>query len=139
MMAEQDEVSIQVAFNLSQLQIQEVFRLLQLADDYHLKHKYPEMIHTLIATKLSVVQSLTDVERKVLAKKEKALKIYLLKEHWAKEISWTVYNDPKYNQIFQKVKGDLQGLAEDYKESLMDIIEKHGYLIKHMEDFKRMF
>ena len=143
-MKEQEEIAVQVAFNLSSLQIQEVFRLLQLADDYYLKREYTKVIHTLVATKLSVIQSLTKGERTKLSTREINIKRLLIKERIQSDLS-EGYGAPRgmdysmARSICKKIKGNLKQAVEEYKTELMDILEVHGYLIKHMEDFKKMF
>jgi len=104
----------QVAFNMSIMQIQEVFRLLQESTNCYLKGNYRQMFFTLKAVKLSVIQSLSPEQRQSLENQEQAITKCETKAEWFKG-------------------------TEKYRTLLMDILEEKGYLIKKMEDYKKMF
>ena len=140
---EQEEKQMEVAFNLSSLQIGEVFRLLQLADNCYLSGDYIGMVKCLGCAKLSVIQSLTQTERKQLLKDEKEMNFHL---SYARKYGddWKRLNygerELKTADYFQrKFKGSLKSKAEQYKTRLMDFLEVHGYLIKKMQDYTTMF
>lgn len=132
-----------VAFNMSGLQIEEVFRLLQKANNYYLNNDYTQMVHTLIAVKLSVIQSLGDKERSLLKSLEVDMMPLIKRDNFFR--NWNNYNIERTEETrslykyYSKIIGDLKDKAENYKIQLMDILEQYGYLIKKLEEYKEMF
>ena len=107
-----------VAFNLSQLMMMELHRLLQRTHNHYLNCEWTKCFHTLRCIKFNVIQNLTEDERKEL--KEVELK----------------------TNLRANTKGELEDLriiTETYHEIIMDFLEAHGYLVKEKEDHKRMF
>lgn len=107
-----------VAFNLSQLMMMELHRLLQRTHNHYLNCEWTKCFHTLRCIKFNVIQNLTEDERKELKKVE-------LKTN-----------------LRANTKGELEDLriiTETYHEMIMDFLEAHGYLVKEKEDHKRMF
>lgn len=107
-----------VAFNLSQLMMMELHRLLQRTHDHYLNCQWTKCFHTLRCIKFNVIQNLTEDERKQL--KEIELKTNL-RAHSREGLE------------------ELRISTERYHEMIMDILEAHGYLVKEREDHKRMF
>lgn len=136
-----------VAYNLSLLQIQEVFRLLQKANDYYLNNKFAHVFHALRCAKMSCIQNLSQEERNLLDRMEKDLDLLvsvdnIMKDEKFQNPSKLSAKESSIYNIVMKVKKNGKNLrveVEKYKEILMDILESHGYLIKKMEDIKSAF
>lgn len=141
-MSEEDSKS--VAFNLSVMQIQEVFRLLSMSNDQYLKGRYEDMLHSLKCCKLSVIQNLSEEERDKLKEMENEIEPLLYKQTFLRR--WRNFDIDRNDQLMKNIHaklskspGNFLDLLEGYKIYFMDVLEKHGYLIKKMEDFKKMF
>lgn len=128
-----------VGFNMSALQIGEVFNLLSKSNTYFLAGDFLRMRDCLIAVKLSAIQSFKPEERKALKDLENSMEIPAAMEHIYK-------NKSELNKSFESMirkgkphKKNFKELVIEYKELLMDTLEAHGYLIKKMEDYTTMF
>ena len=131
-----------VAFNLSLLQIQEIFNLLTLANKYFLEYKYIKMVHTLRCVKLSVIQNLTDKEREELAEMERGMKSLIDKDRILRHIKGHRLASEKKTKLIKQcesIGGNIEEKAEEYKITLMDMLEKHNFLIKKLADSKHLF
>ena len=107
-----------VAFNLSQLMMIELHRLLQRSHNYYLQCDWKRCFHTLRCIKFNVIQSLTKEEREQLRHLEDTTLLMTRN---------------------QQQRNELRKRTEEYNEMLMDVLEAHGFLVKEREDHKKMF
>lgn len=132
-----------VAFNISLLQVQHFFELLKLADTYYLSGDSVSMFYVLKTAKMSIIQSFSDTERKTFTELENKILPHLQKNMYNTKIKGTIYNKDEFKTIvgpaLLKIKGNFQEEIENYKILLMDTSEAHGYLLKKLEDYKKMF
>ena len=132
-----------VAFDLSVYLVQEIYKLLIRANSYYLKANYLLAFNQLKCIKLNAIQDFKDTEREELKDMENKFKPYIIYESHKKQCEEKGEINNKTLEILQKklyVEGDeLMEMYEQYKIRLMDILDKHGYLVKKAVDHKSMF
>jgi len=108
-----------------------------------LKSQFLLAFHYLKGVKLSAIQSFTPQERTNLKEAEEKFKPHILYSNLKNQVDELGDNNNERLIALKKelypTGNELMELFEDYKIVLMDILEKHGYLIKKAIDHARMF
>lgn len=122
----QQDHNSQVAWNLSSSLIMEVSELLVKADQEYLQGKPDNAYYSMKAIKMRIVNSLNAEERKYLkAMESKVVRWVSIANMYASKY--------KYKEASQ-ARAVLAEKYEEYNETIMDLLDKYGYLIQRKED-----
>lgn len=119
-----------VSWNLAAGIIMEIQNLLAKANTNYISGRITKCFHCLKAIKMRIIQNLSQEERLHLKKLEEEIhkKMYALES--------TSTEDGKEWHI---AKGEVCNLVENYNETILDLLDKYGFLIEKKQDYKKMF
>lgn len=124
------EKTEQVAWNLSIELLREIGGLLNKASSFMLMRQPAKSFEALYCVRGRVIQSLTKEERDALDKMEEKIRSYIILN--TEEIE---ESSPK---LWGKVNKLLYSSINEYNISLMDMLNKYGYLLQKKEDTTKM-
>jgi hypothetical protein len=124
------EKTEQVAWNLSIELLREIGSLLNKSSSFMLMRHPDKSFEALYCVRSRVIQSLTKDERETLDKMEEKIRSYIiLNSEEIEETSPVLWN--KVNKL-------LYHSINEYNISLMDMLNKYGYLLQKKEDTTKM-
>lgn len=121
-------LSEEVAWNMDSDHLMQISNLLNQADSHYLDCNFQKCALTLKGVKLQIIQNLNPEERVKLKRKEEQIHLHIsiqniANREFSKELSRSLLE--KINKIktycFPKI-------IEDYREMLMDLLAKYGFL-----------
>lgn len=134
-----DDTTDQVSFSMDIVQLQEIFRLIQRANEYYLSGMYGDSFEAMKTCKFCFIQSLTEQERKSLVNLENEMKQYLVayklnqaRDDW--ELTMDKDAQARLNKKLRKKIPLLQEKLEQYRTAIMDLLDAYGYLSKKKKD-----
>jgi len=123
-----------VAWNTSSGLVCELANKRSNANNLFISGNIKRAMNTLIALKQSTIQSFTKEEREALSKIEKRfnrVSMYL-------SASISASFNPNLREAFMLATQHARNIYSEYNETLMDILNKYGYLIDEKSDGTRM-
>jgi hypothetical protein len=117
----------QVSWTLAQYLVQNISNLFQRAADAYLSRNYQKYFECLTEIKQSAIQSFNANERGELDKQEKEIALFL---------GYLSNENLKANnfKLWKKINNKIYSLVNKYRTSLMDCLQKHGYLNPDKKD-----
>lgn len=139
------EESSQVAWSMDIDLLQKISNNLGLADEYYLLGKYDKTFAALRTCKFDFIQSLDKAERDKLKKIEQNMelaiyshRLIISRDTWENNTDYSDETKKVYYKIIAKFGNKAQEAVEDYREMIMDLLNKYGYLAKLKADKSRL-
>ena len=136
-MVDNDELR-SVAFNMSLQLIQHISELLKMSDNYFLQGAYSRSLDCLIVIRYNIHQNLSKEEQKSLDGLLKKARLTIQCNNKLINIGRTFNKPPKHLVIFVN-KNPISDVVINYRKLIQEDLEKYGYLIKKVDDLKKMF
>jgi hypothetical protein len=134
----------EVAWSMDDAQLQKISSLLGQANLHYIIGDYDKVAETLKACKGEFIHSLNSDERKSLKDLEKGMENKLItlrlqkKDDWKNDVSVSDKVVERIREFIIRNRGDLKLQVEDYREKIMDLLDKYGYLSKKKKDKTKM-
>jgi hypothetical protein len=137
-----EEKPQEVAWSMDDAQLQKISGLLGQANLYYIGGDYDKVAETLKACKGEFIHSLNSNERKDLKDLEKEMELSIRAYQLKRNDDWMTSSTDKIKKFIEKFMEDhlhkLKPQIEDYREKIMDLLDKYGYLAKKKKDKTKM-